>query len=65
LLTAKASSQTSLREVISMRSVGIASLKGDLHGEHWEVLRSILPLYQAITTVIIDNGQQDGRLVRR
>jgi len=48
-----------------MRSVGIASLKGDLHGEHWEVLRSILPLYQAITTVIIGNGQQDGRLVRR
>jgi hypothetical protein len=36
----------------------ITSLKGDLHGEHLDVLRSILPLYQAITTVIIGNGQQ-------
>lgn len=34
----------------------IANLKGDLHGEHWEVLRSILPLYQAITTVQIGDG---------
>jgi hypothetical protein len=36
----------------------IATLKGDLHGEHWDVLRSILPLYQAITTVSIGNGEQ-------
>ena len=35
----------------------IASLKGDLHGEHWEVMRTILPLYQAVTTVAIGNGQ--------
>jgi hypothetical protein len=35
----------------------LASLRGDLHGEHWEVLRSILPLYQAITTVTIGDGR--------
>lgn len=29
----------------------VATLTGDIHGDHWQVLRSILPLYQAITTV--------------
>jgi len=28
----------------------------DLHGDHWNTLRQILPLYQAITTVLIGNG---------
>jgi len=32
-------------------------MKGDLQGEHWEVLRSILPLYQAITTVKLGDGK--------
>ena len=35
----------------------IATLKGDLHGRHWEVLRTLLPLYQAITSVELGNGQ--------
>jgi hypothetical protein len=35
----------------------IATMKGDLQGEHWEVLRSILPLYQAITTVKLGDGK--------
>jgi hypothetical protein len=34
----------------------VASLKGDLHGQHWEMLRSLLPVYRAITTVVIGNG---------
>jgi hypothetical protein len=34
----------------------LVTLKGDIHGEHWEALRSLLPLYQAITTVKISNG---------
>lgn len=32
------------------------TLKGDTHGEHWDVLRSLLPLYQAISSVQIGNG---------
>jgi hypothetical protein len=35
----------------------ISSLRGDVHGDHWEVLRSLLPLYQAITSVVLGNGQ--------
>jgi hypothetical protein len=31
-------------------------LKGDLQGEHWNMLRSILPPYQALTTVDIKDG---------
>ena len=31
--------------------------KGELRGHHWEVLRSLLPLYQAITTVTLGNGK--------
>jgi len=34
----------------------LATLQGDLQGAHWETLRSILPLYQAITTVQIKDG---------
>ncbi|CAD6213646.1 unnamed protein product [Miscanthus lutarioriparius] len=34
-----------------------ATLKGDLQGGHWDVLRSILPLYQAITTVDLGDGK--------
>jgi hypothetical protein len=35
------------------RNESIASLTGDLHGQHWEMLRSLLPIYRAITTVMI------------
>jgi hypothetical protein len=34
----------------------LATLKGDLQGHHWDMLRSILPLYQALTTVAIKDG---------
>jgi hypothetical protein len=34
----------------------LSNLQGDLHGHHWEILRSLLPLYQAITSVAIGNG---------
>jgi hypothetical protein len=34
----------------------IASLMGDLHGQHWEMLRSLLPVYRAITTVTLGDG---------
>jgi hypothetical protein len=36
--------------------VCISTLKGDIHGDHWEALRSLLPLYQAITSVRLGNG---------
>jgi len=35
----------------------MATLRGDLQGSHWDMLRSILPLYQAITTVALGNGR--------
>lgn len=35
----------------------LSSLKGDLHGCHWEGIRSLLPLYRAITTVSLGNGK--------
>ena len=35
----------------------ISSLQGDLHGEHWHTLRSIVPLYRAITSVSIGDGK--------
>jgi hypothetical protein len=35
----------------------IASLTGDLHGNHWETLRSLLPAYQAITMVTLADGK--------
>jgi hypothetical protein len=38
------------------RNASIASLTGDLHGQHWEMLRSLLPIYRAITTVILGDG---------
>lgn len=34
----------------------IASLIGDLHGQHWEMLLSLLPVYRAATTVILGDG---------
>lgn len=34
----------------------IATLEGELAGHHWEVLRQLLPIYQAITTVQIGDG---------
>jgi len=34
----------------------VATLNGDIHGDHWNVLRQILPLYQAITTVDLGDG---------
>jgi hypothetical protein len=36
--------------------VCLATLEGDIHGAHWDQLRSLLPLYQAITTVTVGNG---------
>lgn len=35
----------------------LATLEGDIHGAHWDQLRSLLPLYQAITTVTVGNGE--------
>lgn len=34
----------------------IASLKGDIHGGHWDALRSLLPLYRTITSVNLGDG---------
>lgn len=34
----------------------VASLTGNLFGHRWDVLRSLLPLYRAITTVTLKNG---------
>jgi len=39
------------------KHASLASLEGDLFGEHWNVLRSLLPLYQAITVVDVGDGQ--------
>jgi len=35
----------------------LATLQGDVHGDHWHTLRQLLPLYQAITSVDIGNGK--------
>ena len=35
----------------------LASLEGDIEGQHWRTLRELLPLYQAITSVCIGNGR--------
>jgi hypothetical protein len=35
----------------------VATLSGDLHGDHLQVLRTLLPLYQAITTVSLGDGK--------
>ena len=37
-------------------NASVASLAGNLHGQHWDMLRSILPIYQAITTVTLADG---------
>lgn len=34
----------------------VASLTGNLHGNHWDTMRALLPLYRAITTVKIADG---------
>jgi hypothetical protein len=39
------------------RRASITTLTGELHGDHWQTLRSIAPLYQAITTVQIGDGR--------
>jgi hypothetical protein len=35
----------------------LATLQGDVHGDHWHTLRQLLPLYQAITCVDVENGK--------
>jgi hypothetical protein len=35
----------------------IVTLSGDIHGDHWRTLRSLLPLYRALTSVAIGNGK--------
>ena len=39
------------------RRASISTLTGELHGDHWQTLRSIIPLYQAITTVQVGDGK--------
>jgi len=39
------------------RNASLANLKGDIQGAHWDTMRSLLPLYQAITTVVVGDGQ--------
>jgi hypothetical protein len=34
----------------------LANLDGDLSGLHWDVLRGLLPLYQAVTSVTVGDG---------
>ncbi|AQK39484.1 TUB-transcription factor 14 [Zea mays] len=34
----------------------VATLEGDVHGMHWNNLRAVLPIYQAITTSVVGNG---------
>jgi hypothetical protein len=38
------------------QNISLATLNGDLFVSHWEALRSLLPLYQAVTTVSIGDG---------
>jgi len=37
------------------RRASITTLSGDLHGDHWQTLRDIIPLYQ--TTVVVGDGK--------
>jgi len=39
------------------RRASITTLNGDLHGDHWQTLRAIIPLYQAITSVVLGDGK--------
>ena len=39
------------------QNVCLATLEGEIAGSHWEMLRSLLPLYQAITTVNVGDGR--------
>lgn len=35
----------------------LASLTGNLHGYHWDTLRSLLPIYGAVTNVRLGDGK--------
>ncbi|TVU02738.1 hypothetical protein EJB05_51736, partial [Eragrostis curvula] len=35
----------------------IASMQGDLHGDHWDTLRALLPAYQELTAVKLGDGR--------
>jgi len=37
--------------------VCLASLDGEVQGNHWDMLRELLPLYRVITTVRVHNGR--------
>lgn len=39
------------------QNTDIANLKGQCLGHHWDLLRSLLPLYQALTTVQLGDGR--------
>jgi hypothetical protein len=39
------------------RRASVLTLNGDLHGDHWGTLRAIIPLYQAITSVMLGDGK--------
>lgn len=36
----------------------LASLDGDIYGNHWDILKMLLLLYQAATSVTIGNGER-------
>jgi hypothetical protein len=38
------------------RRACVASLTGDIYGGHWDVLRVLLPLYQALTSIQLGDG---------
>lgn len=39
------------------RRVCLATLKGPLQGEHWDALRSLLPIYRALTVCEVHDGR--------
>ena len=39
------------------RNVCLANLEGSIQGAHWDALKMLLPLYQAITTVTVGDGR--------
>ncbi|CAN6231623.1 unnamed protein product [Urochloa humidicola] len=52
LIHANSSWSTWVRE-----HVCLATMEGTLEGSHWASMRALLPLYQAITTVCLGNGE--------
>jgi len=36
--------------------VDVHTLDGDVHGAHWDAIRSLLPAYRQITHVVVHNG---------